>query len=454
MHKFALILLTLCLQIPAHAFYAGTAEEYEVAYTQYFRTSYATLEEYRQLDAVGRHYMRFNEINFSTLSAAGPLNVRKMGGPLKFFEPDIRWNEARVINGKVQIPIHVRTKWLLAKGLLKGSTIQIPMMLQYNDLKVPGWEVCSDKDHVDLLWYYWDPNRPGCGYKEGDSKKGVHKLGEHWEYVTVNILSKTPDTQQTYPAYSQLIRMEEGMPTISMAFAYGYNVTPEIPNPDKDSDWGARNYRRMLEYIRSTAPKGYQETIVHLNIPINGADQYPAGRRFIFMKNGLRYRISVYMESHQVYNTLFFMNSMAVENDSLFVWMGHSQIGLGFQPGVIDQFFNDYPQIFKVSRDYQLLYWAGCSSYSYYSYPLFDLKKKYIGGTGTDKLDILTNGLPSDFSILPDQAIYLMNLLLSIDPRQPTKDKPSFQTIVQTLDKLGGKNGVKIFANVLGDEDN
>ncbi len=439
-------LLTLFIQIPAYAFYANTAEEYEVSYVQNFRTQYTSVEEYRRLaDGVQRRIMTYDDINTAILSAAGPLNVRHLGGPLKFFEPDIRWNEPQLVNGRVQIPIHVRNRWLLAKGVVTGPTMKIPMFLNYADIKIPGWEKCSDKMHVDLLWYYWDPKRPGC----------PHKAGVDYEEVTVNVVSKTQNTVQTYPEYAKLIRIEEGVPTISMAFAYGYNEMPTNPDPDKDNEWGANNYRRMLATIRSLAPKGYTETKVNLDkIPLNGINQYPAGRRIVFTKNGIRYRISVYMESHHVYNTMFFMNSFAVENDSLFIWMGHSQIGMGFNPGVMNSMISENPSVFRVSRDYQLLYWAGCSSYSYYGYPLFDIKQQYAGGTGTDNLDILTNGLPSDFSILPDQATYLMNILLSININQPAAGQPSFQTIVQNLDRLGGKNGVKIFANVLGDEDN
>lgn len=439
-------LLVLLMQTSAYAFYADTAEEYEVSYVQNFKTEYTSIEEYRsRVDGVQRHYMRFNDINPTVLSAAGPLNVRHLGGPLKFFEPDIRWDEPMLINGRVHIPIYVRNRWLLAKAIVKGPTLQIPMFLNYSEIKVPGWEKCSDKDHVDLLWYYWDPSRSGC----------PHKQGVQWENVTVNIVSKTQNTTETYPDYARLIHIEDGQPTISMAFAYGYNVMPANPNPDADNEWGANNYRRMLQTIRSIAPKGFTETKVNLDkITLNGINQYPAGRRFIFTKNGIRYRISVYMESHEVYNTMFFMNSFAVENDSLFMWMGHSQIGMGFDPGVMNSMILDNPSIFKVSSDYQLLYWAGCSSYSYYGYPLFDIKQQYAGGNGTQNLDILTNGLPSDFSILPDQANYLMNILLSINPNQPAAGQPSFQTIVKNLDRLGGKNGVKIFANVLGDEDN
>ena len=431
--------------VPAYAFYADTAEEYEVSYVQNFKTEYTSLEDYRRADAVARHYMRFNDINPTILSPAGPLNVRHLGGPLKFFEPDIRWNEPQLINGRVHIPIHVRNRWLLAKGVVKGPVLQIPMFLNYLEIKVPGWEKCSDPMHVDLLWYYWDPARRGC----------PHKLGEHYQTVTVNITSKTQNTAETYPDYAQLIRMEDGQPTISMAFAFGYNEMPARPNPDTDNEWGANNYRRMLAAVRKVAPKGYTETKVNLDkITLDGINQFPAGRRFIFTKNGIRYRISVYMESREVYNTMFFMNSFAVENDSLFMWMGHSQIGMGFDPGVMTSHLSNNPGIFRVSPNYQLLYWAGCSSYSYYGYPLFDIKRQYVGGTGTEKLDILTNGLPSDFSILPDQAIYLMNILLSININQPASGQPSFQTIVKTLDRIGGKNGVKIFANVLGDEDN
>lgn len=447
-HVIGSLVATLVLQAfstSAYGFYSATAEEYEVEYVQNFRSKYTSIEEFSRTTSAEKQTIIYEDINFAILSAFGPLNARHLGGPLKFIKPDMRWHQPSLVNGRVQFPIYVRNRWLLEKGTVKSNSLRIPMVLNESELRLmSGWEKCSDKDHPGYLWYYWDPSRSGC----------PHKLGVNYEMVDVKILGKTSTTKETFPAYEKLVRIENGEPTISMSFAFGYANMPENPNPETDNEWGAKNYRKMIQAVRSaasSADKKFSESPVKLDkITIEGIDQLTVGKRFVFYKDGLRYRISVYMENKKMFNTMFFLNSLAVENDSLFVWMGHSQLGTGFDPELVEGYFKESPQIFKVSQDYQLVYWGGCSSYSYYGYPLIELREKFLrhSGKGSEVTDIITNGLPSSFGILPDQSIYLMNLLLN------RKNRPSFQKIVQDLDGLAKKGRVKILVSVLGDEDN
>ncbi|MGZ5279749.1 MAG: hypothetical protein ACXWC9_07405, partial [Pseudobdellovibrionaceae bacterium] len=103
-------------------------------------------------------------------------------------------------------------------------------------------------------------------------------------------------------------------------------------------------------------------------------------------------------------------------------------------------------------RDYQMIYWAGCNSYSYYTLAFFDQKAK-LNPTkdpkGTKNLDIISNALPSYFSLNAINAEILLKSLMKWE--KPT----SYQAIVDDIEKRAEKDGsTLVLVNVLGDEDN
>ena len=106
---------------------------------------------------------------------------------------------------------------------------------------------------------------------------------------------------------------------------------------------------------------------------------------------------------------------------------------------------------YSVSPNYQMVYWGGCNSYSYYTLPFFDFKAHIANGLdpyGTKGLDIIANGLPSYFNLNADNGAIVLKHLLNWNNR------PSYQTIVNELEARANANGVDVLVAVLGDEDN
>jgi hypothetical protein len=106
---------------------------------------------------------------------------------------------------------------------------------------------------------------------------------------------------------------------------------------------------------------------------------------------------------------------------------------------------------YSLSAQYQLIYWAGCNSYSYYTEPFF--KQKAALETepslfGPKNLDIINNGLPSLFSFNAANAMITYNAIMNWE------NKTSYQSIVNQIENFARNNNYVVLVNVLGDEDN
>lgn len=132
-----------------------------------------------------------------------------------------------------------------------------------------------------------------------------------------------------------------------------------------------------------------------------------------------------------------FADSYAKKHEGFFGWFGHSRVGSGFDAEQFRRNVERHPETFSLSPDYQIIYWAGCNSYSYYTLPFFEMKAALNfeqDPNGTKKLDLISNALPSLFSFNAYNADVFLQALLNW--KKPT----SYQVL--------------IIVNVLGDEDN
>ena len=109
------------------------------------------------------------------------------------------------------------------------------------------------------------------------------------------------------------------------------------------------------------------------------------------------------------------------------------------------------PDVFNITKNHQLIYWAGCNSYSYYTKPFFDFKVDIFNQDfkGTKGLDIISNGLPSYFSLNAKNAIVLARAFINYADK-----KTSYQDIVNQIETQSNLNGIDVLVNVIGDEDN
>lgn len=231
------------------------------------------------------------------------------------------------------------------------------------------------------MMYYWDPARNGCD----------HKLGTHFQIVKPQLKSKTPQTSVSYPEYNKMIRNKK----VTLTFGFGYVDDPADPLPFSDADYGMTEFRSFLGMVRNDLRLyHFRETEILESEYLGGCrPERRIGSRFEFEKQGLNFEVKV------------------VASGSV-----HAKNFLRTAPS--DR--------------------AGCNSYSYYTKPFFDFKANLIPQdvSGTKGLDIISNVLPSYFSLNADNAAVLL------------------KAIVNRIEQQSNASGISVLVNVLGDEDN
>ncbi|MEZ0391347.1 MAG: hypothetical protein ACAH59_03970 [Pseudobdellovibrionaceae bacterium] len=374
----------------------------------------------------------------------GPLTTRQWGAPQKGEQIEILTQQAFVQDGVVMVPYIYRGTWLIGKKLL-AAPFFLPVPFSTGLLDTPQWNQCTDSHEGhngwDMFWYYWDPTRWGCDHREGVNFQTVQ--------IQMNP-QETPQTFLSFPEYRKMIRMEGQQPVVSMSFAFGYVEDPEVPRPFTDRDAGMIEFQRFHQLLRSVLlPMGFQENPV-LQKAFDDLGEERIGTRFVGWKNGVLYRIHV-LAAAGVDQMDLFAHSYAKEHESFFAWFGHSRVGSGFDAQRFHQIVSNNPEIFSLTSDYQLVYWAGCNSYSYYTAPFFEMKASLqpdVDPRGSKSLDIISNGLPSLFAFNTDNAEILFRALFN--PESPT----SYQALVNQLEAKAHSWGYEVLVNVLGDEDN
>ncbi len=259
----------------------------------------------------------------------------------------------------------------------------------------------------------------------------------------------TEQTTLTYPEYARMVHLENGRPLLAMTFAFGYVQDTIRPNPFTDRDPGMYEFQKFYTMVRrSLLPLNFLETAVLRNEITSGTEKI--GARFVGRLNGTEIRVSV-ISNAGVDQMEIFAHSFASQHEGFFGWFGHSRVGDGFDADNLKNMLTYYPNKFSVVDQYQLVYWAGCNSYSYYTLPFFDLKAKKnptMDPRGTKNLDIISNTLPSLFAFNADNANVLFQSLVN------QKEKASYQKIIRQIERLAQRTGYDVIVNVLGDEDN
>jgi hypothetical protein len=211
-----------------------------------------------------------------------------------------------------------------------------------------------------------------------------------------------------------------------------------------------REYQAFVRHARATL-SGFQETKI-LQKEYRGAAQPSKviGHRFEGTLRGVSVVINV-VAAAGVDQMQIFAKSFAHDHDGFFGWFGHSRVGSGFDAETFWGMVVRSPDYYTVTPTYQLVYWGGCNSYSYYTLPFFEFKSHVANGVdprGTKGLDIIANGLPSYFHLNGDNAGIALKHLLNWEAR------PSYQTIVNELEAKAHDSGIDVLVAVLGDEDN
>lgn len=415
--------------------YALTGQERQVKFQALFRSNEKKIED---LDPSNIP----SEIRKVTAFLFGPLTYRDIGGAQKGEKITAHIDQAFVQGRYVFVPYTYEAVWMI-HSRYQGTSLSVPLPYSISGLITPKWKNCNDSgDHREdwgFLWYFWDPLRDNCD----------HQLSRHYQEVEIEIGTATPQTTRSFPEYSRLIRTKDGIPTLSMTFAFGYVEEPDTADPFKDHDYGMSQFRLFYDQVAAE--------LLSLNfkkVPILQKDiargSTTIGTKFIGDKNGVHVEVSI-LAAAGVDQMDIFAHSYAQDHDGFFGWFGHSRVGSGFDAQMFAYKLETFPQRFSLTTDYQIIYWAGCNSYSYYTLPFFELKADLnptLDPNGTANLDLISNALPSLFSLNADNAWVLFAALFNWEAAT------SYQDIIKNIENSAAAWRTQVIVNVLGDEDN
>lgn len=417
--------------------YANAGREFKAHFQAIYRTKYKRLEDLQP------GYL-IDPIRQTTKFLFGPLTYRSLGGVQKGEKIIPYVEQASLQNGRVVIPYSYEGIWMIHSEKVKTSGLSLPLPYSAADLLNSNWITCTDRaddDHAtpSFLWYFWDPSRFGCENQEGID----------YQTIQIQFDQETEQTVKTFPEYDRMIHNINGRSIMAMTFAFGYVEDSAHPHPFKDSDAGMREFQKFYKTVQNILlPLGFREEAVLQSEITSGSERI--GARFSGKIKNTEYQVTV-ISNAGVDQMELFAHSFAKRQEGFFGWFGHSRVGDGFDAEQFRYMLGDYPKKFSLSKEYQLVYWAGCNSYSYYTLPFFDMKAKLDSlndPKGTRNLDIISNTLPSLFAFNASNANVLFQALIN------QSQKISYQNIINQIENSAQQYGYDVIVNVLGDEDN
>ncbi len=428
-------------------FYSTTGTETEVEFTAVFKTTDYSLEAIQTMNDDDRKRFKTDYIKPTIKYLFGPLTNAELGGMRTEMNVVVAWDQAFQEKKQVVIPYKYNGIWIVSNKLMKNTkTVTLPLPYNAAQLYTKNWLSCTDSDPEhqtrSFFWYFWDPKRTDCD----------HVLDQDYQMIDLKFVSNTENTIETYPEYKKLIQSRGIKNNFQMTYAFGYVSDVADANPDIDNDYGMQEYRKFIKFMdRENAELKFVKSAIYQKEYLN--PRYPnkqIGYRYSGVLNKVQIEIKV-VTSANIDQMELFAQSYAHDHDGYFSWFGHSRVGSGFDAEQFDSMLKYNPEYYSLSSQYQLVYWAGCNSYSYYTQPFFKQKSKLDAindPSGSKNLDIIANGLPSLFSFNADNAIIMHKALMNWE--NPT----SYQKIVSTLEKRAARSYTLVLVNILGEEDN
>ncbi len=428
-------------------FYSSAGVETKAQFSAVYKTSDYKIEDIQKMDAYTKSYFEQSLIKPTIKYLFGPLTNRELGGMKTEMTVVIDWAQATQEGDHVVVPYTYSGTWIVASKLI-STTQKLTLPVPFNSQKLftTKWLACTDSspEHQtqSFFWYFWDPSRSGCD----------HVLNTDYQMVDLKLSEQTINTVETYPEFQKMIKSNGIDNNFQMTYAFGYVEDAVDANPDTDSDYGMNEYRKFIKFMdKENLKLNLAKTSILQKEYLN--PRFPEkliGYRYSGIYNNVKIEIKV-VTSANIDQMELFAQSYAHDHDAFFSWFGHSRVGSGFDADNFSSMLRYNPTYYSLSSNYQLVYWAGCNSYSYYTQPFFKQKAKLDSvndSKGTKNLDIIANGLPSQFSFNADNATILYKALINWN--KPT----SFQSIVNTIEKRAARGYSVVLVNILGDEDN
>ena len=370
-------------------------------------------------------------ISRQLLYLAGPLQAApKKAAAKNDAKVDVLGKHRDSKTGKLYVRYRYTGTFVLDNGLQDVVKIRLPLNLD------EVWERstvnCFSWGDKYRMAYFWAPLNKGCQLVDGV------------DYFTADgtIVAKHANTANTTPAYE---RLANGNGEIRIVLTFGADDDKNGKSaPDKNTDYNAANYRDIRKFLLNqgfsvrTVPADERERECGNTKPL--ADSPGHVEEFARKDGGRRIVVRLFWGVTNIGEdsiAFFCMAKEAAERGSVFLYSGHSRVGLldltymGEQIGAPIKMNND---------QYQIYGFFGCSSYSYYNLSYFAAKASKADPEGTKNADIITNGITGSFGSMTDFTIKTLTPIFNWSARGT---KATWQQIMNSYSErfLTGVNG-------------
>lgn len=338
--------------------------------------------------------------------------------------------------------VHYRYEGILQvkKGPLKNYSVILPRSIEEDRIYDPGVDPksginrCTD-DHYNSFedfWYFWNPYQEGCALEEG----------EEYDVIPARI-ERIPNTKKTYPEYARLVDKDN---QIQMYAFVGMDEVSENKNPLESDDLNAVSYRALREGLLERGFSDGPFPNKEVDRILKGQDfRRPFLERFEKQSGDMTLQVNLFFGPTGIdekSGAFHYFYKEATEKASVMIYDGHSGLGGHLDLAAIEALHG-----FKIKQSqkrYQIFFFNSCSSYTYFNTVYFYRKSRNNIRYRTESLDILTNGLATEFEEDAGRDLMLIDaILLWTEGERP----PSYQELAKQMDQEN------LFA-VSGDEDN
>lgn len=370
-------------------------------------------------------------INRQLLYLAGPLQAAPRKAAAKNdAKIDVLGKRRDEKTGKLYVRYRYTGTFVLDDKLQDVVKIRLPLNLD------EVWERSTDKcfswgDRYRMA-YFWAPLSKGCPLVDGV------------DYHTTDgaIVSKRANTSSTAPAYERLAN-SSGEIRIVLTFGADDDRNGRFA-PDKNVDYNAANYRDIRKFLLG---QGFSARI----LPVEERERECGNTKPLatspghveeFARRGGGRRIVVRLfwgitNIGEDSVAFFCMAKEAAERGSVFLYSGHSRVGLLDLTYMGEQIGSPI----KMNQEqYQIYGFFGCSSYSYYNLSYFAAKASKADPAGTRNASIITNGITGSFGSMTDFTIKTLTPIFNWSARGA---RASWQQIINSYSEgfLTGVNG-------------
>jgi hypothetical protein len=370
-------------------------------------------------------------ISRQLLYLAGPLQAApKKAAAKNDAKVDVLGKHRDSKTGKHYVRYRYTGTFVLDNGLQDVVKIRLPLNLD------EVWERstvnCFSWGDKYRMAYFWAPLNKGCPLVDGV------------DYVTADgtIVAKHANTTNTAPAYE---RLANGNGEIRIVLTYGADDDKNGKSaPDKNTDYNAANYRDIRKFLLNqgfsvrTVAADERERECGNTKPLAASPGHV--EEFARKDGGRKIVVRLFWGVTNIGEdsvAFFCMAKEAAERGSVFLYSGHSRVGLldlkymGDQIGAPIKMNND---------QYQIYGFFGCSSYSYYNLSYFAAKASKTDPEGTKNADIITNGITGSFGSMTDFTIKTLTPIFNWSARGT---KATWQQIMNSYSErfLTGVNG-------------